>query len=114
MELKEFVTTTLLAICEGVKDAQEKAGGSRAAINPVASVWGKSDFLYADEDGRQFVQLIEFDVAVATAEGTATRAGAGVTVVPFVSLGASGSSNQTTGTTSRIRFKVPLVLPSAS
>jgi hypothetical protein len=56
------------------------------------------------------IQHVEFDVAVSAIEGTGTKAGVGVLAGAF-NFGASGSSNQESQTASRIKFSVPITLP---
>ena len=100
MNLKDFVSTTLIEICEGIQDAQTKLAGSQATINP------------ANYSGAGNDEAVQFDVAVVANEGTQTSAKAGIAVVPFIQLGAAGASSQSTASTSRIQFKVGVRYPS--
>lgn len=105
MELKDFISETLNQIIDGVKDAQEHAKGTGAAISPMA---------YGGEPGPELngmpVKDIEFDVAVTATEGTKTKGGIGVFVGP-VGLGTHGQSDTASSSISRIKFVVPLSLP---
>jgi hypothetical protein len=56
------------------------------------------------------VDEIEFDVAVTATEGTETKGGIGI-MVGSIGLGAQGKSDRENTSVSRIRFRIPLVLP---
>jgi hypothetical protein len=55
-------------------------------------------------------QEVQFDVAVTTQSGTETKGGIGVFVGP-ITLGSAGKSDQSTDSTNRINFSVPVYLP---
>ena len=115
MELKDFVSATLIQIVEGVKNAQEFALENNASINPTRSgstMTGSSisnDFRTVNTKIYQ-LQDVEFDVAVTAIEGTETKGGVGVAIGMF-KLGADGQSNAEKQSVSRIKFKVPVQLP---
>ena len=95
MELKEFVTKTLVEIIEGVKDAQATAKEARGAVIPMA----------ADP-----IRTIDFDVALTTSESTKSKGGIGV----FLGGAGIGGQKQAAGEAksfSRIKFSVPIILP---
>ena len=89
MDLKEFVTETLLAIAGGVADAQKKGRSVEAVINPQlkqghsvveTSKGHKADMWKLDPDNLkgagllvtqsdEVAALVEFDVAVTIASG---------------------------------------------
>ncbi len=111
MELKQFVTETLVQISEGIQDAQKqlKERGSEAIINTNMT---KTDAEHLVTGGRRRpVEYVEFDVAILANEGTETKAGIGLTVASLFNLDAGGKSNQTAGRESRIKFKVPMSYP---
>lgn len=93
MELKEFVSQTLIQIIEGIKIAQNHSTETNADI--------ASGGVY---------EKIEFDVAVTTTDTTEARVGAGI-FVAAVSLGAQAKGGVTNQTLSHIRFSVPMYLP---
>jgi len=116
MELKDFVKETLIQIIKGVKDAQievQKAGGM---VNPTLRVLADKGASAAvlgqpsGEHGGNYVFLVDFDVAVIVEEGKETKGGIGV-VTGIFSLGSQGKSDQIASNTSRIQFKVPILLP---
>lgn len=111
MELKQFVTETLVQISEGIEAAQKqlKERGSEAIVNTNMT---KTDVGHMVTGGRRRpVEYVEFDVAILANEGTETKAGVGLTVASFLNLDAGGKSNQTAGRESRIKFKVPMSYP---
>ena len=77
MDLKEFVSETLLSIITGVADAQKKAKDLGAFVNPgglMRNINNVSDNAIWDNTTNNYAQQVSFDVAV-TAEDTATGAG---------------------------------------
>lgn len=111
MDLKEFVSQTLMQIAAGVKNAQADVTSLGGEINPhintsIAEL-GKQGFLWA---GGRLAQVVQFDVALTVAEGAGTKGGIGV-FVGAVSLGSAGESKSENTSVSRVKFSVPLVLP---
>lgn len=103
MELKDFITNSVLDVMNAIHDAQRAWAESvdKGAINPV---WDNTDRL------RDHVQMMEFDIAV-TAESSKSGGGkAGIKVVG-VEIGGSGEAKSQSSTVSRIKFAVPIVPP---
>ncbi len=99
MELREFVTTTLKQIIDGIQDAQEyveKSGSTAEIVNQFPIDRCKTK--------------IEFDVAVTAESSTTAEGKAGISVF---SIGATtgGQMERLSSTVSRIRFPVPVDLP---
>ena len=108
MELKEFVTETLIQIADGIAQAQQQLqeNKSETIINTNMT---KTDNDHLVTGGkRRPVEIVEFDVAILANEGTETSAGIGLTVASLLKLDTSGKFKQTTGSESRIKFKVPM------
>jgi len=61
------------------------------------------------QQGDRNYTVVEFDIAISSSEGLS--GGGGVKVVGFFDAGAKGE--QSSGTTSRVRFSVPILLPRA-
>jgi hypothetical protein len=55
-------------------------------------------------------QIVEFDVALTAMEGTGTKGGIGV-VAGMFALGSTGQSKEESSSVSRVKFSVPLSLP---
>lgn len=112
MNLQEFIKTALTEIVAGVAEASESAqahGGSVGSMNLYGHV--KENKILTDENGRP-VATVEFDIALAEANSKDTKGGIGV-YLGAVGLGSQGASHGEASTHSRIKFSVPVVLPSA-
>ena len=111
MQLKDFITETFKKIVDGVIAAQEYSGPKGARISPsgLTSRTDQGQMLW-DRATAEIATLIEFDVVVTTAEGTATKGGVGIFVGP-VALGSQGQSDAAKSSNSRIKFSVPVHLP---
>ncbi len=113
MQLREFISETLVQIVGGVVDARAKVDTLNAVarvnpfLDPMADQLAKHGFTLAGGDA---VQSVEFDVSVTTKDTSGTKGGVGVFVVPFT-MGTSGQSSSETSGSSRILFRVPLTLP---
>lgn len=112
MNLKDFVSETLLEIAGGVKNAQASQAESGAAINP--GVYGDTKDIVGQGlmkmSGGKTVTIVDFDVAVTAIEGQGTRGGIGV-FAGAVGVGSQGASNKENSIASRIKFSVPIALP---
>jgi hypothetical protein len=111
MELKDFVSETLRQIFGGVKEAQAFAveHGGKVVPEKIAFRTDQGLQLWDKQDGTP-IQMIEFDVAVTTTEGTATKGGVGV-FVGAMGVGSQGQSNASNQSVSRIKFTVPVQFP---
>ena len=58
----------------------------------------------------RIVESIEFDVAVTVSEGKETKGGIGI-LVGSIGLGSQGKSDSEHSAVSRLKFRVPFVLP---
>jgi hypothetical protein len=110
MQLENFVSQTLKQIIDGVSVAQEYSQTKNAKINPsTARMDNKaSGYSYCIETYIP-LQDVEFDVAVTVKEESTTSEGGG-NVGEISVTSASQASNQNSSV-SRIKFKVPILLP---
>ena len=111
MELKDFVRDTLSQLVEGVCAAQKIAGEKGAFVMPDAfgGVHSGTSLTILRETGG-IVTSVEFDVALTTGSSSETRGGIGV-FLGSVGLGSQGRSSAEASSLSRIKFQVPIVLP---
>lgn len=111
MELKQFITETLVQISAGIEAAQKqlKDNGTETIINTNMTVTDAGHLVTGGR--RRPVEFVEFDVAILANEGTETKAGIGLTVASLLKLDAGGRSTESTGRESRIKFKVPMSYP---
>jgi hypothetical protein len=98
MDLETFVAETLRQIVKGVQTAQEHEDCKGARINPV------------DQYHRVHVKDMEFDVAVTVTEGSEKKGGIGVFTGVF-GVGGQANNNTANSSVSRIKFSVPVILP---
>lgn len=112
MDLREFISETLIQIVSGVAEAQEKSVAIGGKVSPKLrsgqTAFGAHGFLHTDGGTAQVVQ---FDVALTAKEGAGTKGGIGI-VAGIVSLGSTGQSNTENASISRVKFGVPIILPS--
>jgi hypothetical protein len=102
MELREFVTETLVQIQEGVQDAinrRRDTQGAAGVINPAFAEPSANDR-----------QMVEFDVAVTVSDKHEGSAKGGLRVWS-VELGAGGSMAAERSTVSHVKFAVPVIPP---
>ena len=121
--LKDFVTATLTDVISGVKDAQDRVkdirgpSGKPAMVSPqitpmsLRSPQALESGAIEAESGQK-VEMFEFDVAVIAAQHEGQKAGIGVVLASIISGGVQAESKQEDRSVSRIKFSVPVVLPS--
>ena len=110
MKLDEFVSQTLKQVIDGVSDAQQYGKSKNANINPSSARMDNkaAEYSFCLKTGIP-LQDVEFDVAVTVSEfSTTSDEGGNVGAISVTSL--NQSSNQS-GSVSRIKFKVPILLP---
>ena len=118
MELKDFIRETLVQIARGIEEADEDLKESKALINPknVSVDYSGKAQLYGfllknrDDDKPRVVQAIEFDVAVHAKEGSEASAKGGISV-GSVGFGGKAGTSESKSSESRIKFKIPMILP---
>ena len=115
MELKDFVTTSLTQIIDGIVEAQKHAKANGAFINPRALQYnqnGKPYWLeeYDDPDNRHQGQILHFDVAVSASESDQAEGKIRVSAL-VLDVGVGGEVDTTTSTISRLKFSIPVFFP---
>ncbi len=103
MELKRFISTSLLQIIEGVKEAQSKAEELGAKVNPTNLALSETGISYNPDD-INVSRLVEFDVAVTTIEETTTNNSIGV-------ITGVGSARQSEAPINKLKFAIPILYP---
>lgn len=112
IKLEDFITEVLGQIIKGVKNADAVAAEHEAIINPPA-YRSTQGYLYHDVDHNigNSIEEIEFDIAITAVEKSEGKAGAGI-FVSVIGLGAQTKEGLENSTISRIKFSVPIKLPS--
>jgi hypothetical protein len=112
VNLEDFITETLTQIIKGVKNANTIAEENGAIINPHNAYRNSNgDILVSEDYIYNIAQEIEFDIAVTAAEKSDAKGGAGV-FVSIVGIGAQLKDSTENSTISRVKFSVPVKLPS--
>ena len=111
MDLKDFISQTLVQIAEGVNESGTRINELGGEVNPHImsdhKEMGRHGILWGS--GRA-IHIVEFDVALTVNTGTGTKGGIGV-FAGVVNLGSSGESREENRSVSRVSFTVPLSLP---
>ena len=113
MELKEFISETLISIISGVSEAQKEATKLGAHVNPTGLMRNTSniaDNAIWDNSSNNYAQPVSFDIAV-TVEDKA-QVGAKIKVIAAI-FGADAEAKQENkdSLASRVQFIVPILLP---
>lgn len=105
MNLKDFVAESLKQIIDGVLEAQKYSDENGGCIAPVVVVKEPRGGGYTLKSS-----VVEFDIAV-TAQKSAEREGKAVIVIPYFGMGGKLASGEQSATVSRVKFEIPVVLP---
>lgn len=114
MKLEQFVEESLKQIITGVLKAKEHGEQHGAHVNPVNASFNSSsqNVVYCTETGIP-LQQVEFDVAVTVSESNASSADGQAEVGDITVSGQSIETNSTNSSASRIKFMVPVRLPTS-
>lgn len=114
MELKDFVTNTLVQIAEGVRNASEaytRAGGD---VMPSGFLQVEGGIPYGKTtpiDGEASLLCnVAFDVTL-TSENTTNNSGGIGVLFGAVSIGGKSGGEEREVSLTRVKFNVPVVLP---
>ena len=116
MELKEFISSTLTQIADGVRDAQKHYSEIGGVVNPgnlnrvegTTILYGKVDPQY-----RSAILLcnVHFEVSLTSEDKSSSSGGIGV-FLSAVSLGGKTSDSDSKSSLNRVTFDVAVSLPS--
>ena len=117
MELKDFISTTLTQIAEGVKESQVKYNELGGAVNPEGFklVSGSIPFgkkMPIEGDARLLCN-VQFNVSLTSDNAANSSGGIGVLFGALTIGGKSGEEERETSLTS-VSFNIPVLLPSQS
>lgn len=105
MELKEFITQTILDVAGGIRDAKEKLPNNYSGWKP------QSERQHYEEQEKQI------DISFALTIGETSSAGnkSGLSVI-FATIGAGvkTETGQTSQETNKVSFTIPIVVPIVS
>lgn len=112
MELQMFIQTALREIVGGIAAAQKdvkELGVTVGSVSYFEGIMDTSGGFQFDTQGRTITR-VEFDIALSEGSAKDTKGGIGV-LLAAVSAGTHGASHRESGSNSRIKFAVPVVLP---
>ena len=112
MELKAFIRESLDQIIEAVAASAKVADKQGAVINPRQRQFRYGHGIYFDKQTGSPLVNVEFDIAVTVADQKKSKGGIGVAMANVV-LGSQGESGMQNERLNRIKFSVPVVLPSS-
>jgi len=104
MELKDFITATLIEIQSGVSAAikHTQKNNIPGAINPS---WGGTDDINAS-----LIEKVQFDIAVTVSDKSAGSVEGGIKVVG-IKIGGDKTASSEVNNVSRIQFSIPIIPP---
>jgi len=111
MDLKDFIKNTLVQIADGVSEAEKELEVKNASVNPIGGYFDQKQLggrTWSFKNG--VTEIVEFDVALTNSEKEGTSAGIGV-LLGSINLGAKGASEEAVLSVTRIKFSIPLLLP---
>lgn len=116
MELKEFIIETLSQIIDGVSEVQEKYKGKDVLINPDNYTGTNGEYSLPPKSGCYVpspkVQHINMDIALTVTENAGQKSGIGIAKI--ISAGISSETNAQNSTVSKVKFEIPICLPTVS
>lgn len=118
MELSDFIAKTISDIVVGINAANETVSESGAIIcpknvYPTEAKWSGTGVVGHVQERRNLnraVHSIEFDVAITVQEGKETKGSIGISIAN-IGFGTQGKSDENSGSTSRIKFSIPVAYP---
>lgn len=118
MDLQVFVREALVQVTRGVVEADEALREVGGLVNPhgvylTNAPGAQQPFVSWDPQGagrHRLAQVVEFDIAVYVSEEQAKGAGGGLKI-SILHAGGHAEVGTASGSESRLRFSVPLVMP---
>ena len=96
---------------KGVADASSVAKDHGAVINPISYDQQSGMTLWDQHKQRhQYLQHVEFDVAVTVKGSTSGSAGGKIAVMSFVNVGGQSEKILRNSSVSRVKFTLPILL----
>jgi len=111
MDIREFVSSSILQVMEGVADTQERARELGGYVNPTAHSLNANGGHIGITANSLAIYPIAFDIAVTVGGESGMEAGAKLQVASIVSIGGKGKSADKHETISRVKFSVSVTLP---
>ncbi|MDN7138076.1 hypothetical protein J6J34_07625 [Pseudidiomarina sp. 1ASP75-14] len=114
MKLEQFVEESLKQIITGVLKAKEYGEKNGAYVNPVNAAFNSNseNVIYCTETGIP-LQQVAFDVAVTVTSSQSEFSDSQAEIGDITVSGSTSESNSSNSSASRIKFLVPVRLPTS-
>lgn len=111
MELKEFIKSTIKQISESVDELNQEFEGKQTFVNPtnIKGIGEKPYVPFAFTDYN--VTNIDFDLSVDVENKEGTTGKVGV-LASVIGVGVSSTEGRVQHSESKVRFTIPVILPS--
>ena len=112
MDLKQFITETVMSIVESTSELQRSYDLSHTGVVINPAVTGSNELLYQEGNisySYRRIEVIEFDVAVSASE-EADKGGKAGLKIWSAEVGLDGKKNARSEELSRVKFTIPIAL----
>lgn len=115
MNLQEYISESLVQIVNGINDANEKLKGTGASVPKTISAPANAEKYTRIHTAHstEIVADINFDVKIEIVESQNTEGGGGLKL-HVASFGANHEVKDSTSSSQRLQFTLPLSLPGKS
>jgi hypothetical protein len=111
MDIQQFIKESIKQITLGASEANKEIEPYGALLPDTSCALARENFQYYEEDGAsRIITEVNFDIAVTVIQNEDASIGGGIKVCGL-NLGSDVSSSNSNHTSSRIQFKLNLVLP---
>lgn len=115
MVLKDFIKETLTQIVSGIEETNAEIV-SKSAFVVSSNIQASKDnckIKATIDKSRNYhvISDVDFDVAISTQDSEKVQGGGQIQVLSFLNLGSNGSSENLSSSVSRVKFTIPLALP---
>ena len=111
MELKEFIKSTIKQIAESVEELNKEFEGKRVVVNPTSPNDIRDIPNISTRNRAYNVTNVDFDLSVSVESNEGSTGKVGV-VASIVGLGVSSTEGHVQHSESKVRFTIPIMLPS--
>ncbi|KAB4116157.1 hypothetical protein [Bacteroides uniformis] len=110
MELKSFIKSTITQIVESIEELNAELSSDTVIVNPTDVKKADTPFINKNYKTHS-ISNIDFDLTVSITDNAETGAKVGV-MASVIGLGASSKEGTQNASISKIRFNIPVMLPS--
>lgn len=111
MNIQEFIKETIQQIVIGTSEANKEIKKYEALLPNTNCALKQENFQYYEEYGKKRILTeVKFDIAVTVAQNEDSSIEGGIKVCG-INFGSDGSNSNSNQTSSRVQFKLNLVLP---